>query len=360
MKKYILGTAIALSLTACSSGGSGSNGNILRVVNEQVKHLDAKEVSFNNNTDNGLEAKDGDSIVFKGNKGLVGNNSKFKLFDNTISQDEFLTLLEDKNSLDEVYEKSTIGIKARGKDSFGFNDGTLRDDKNSTAMVAYEGGTIVNNKTIVGGMKAATNSTIINNKNLEGSIIATNNSTIINNGTLNGDIIINNSSNGSNKGIINVNNKNDLGITVNKNSQGINDKDININNYNGTGMVAMKGSKVINNQNININANNGIGMLATGKDSVAENNGTITINGENNYAMDAINGGTIINTQSGIIKLSGTITQNSNKVNGAGVNNTIGKTEFFSDNKGNTAFGIDSNSKVINHGKVIFRGGKSY
>ena len=288
-------------------------------------------------------------------------------------------------------------------------------DKKEIILVGEKTDSTISNKPAI----SAKNSTVTNeaNLNLSGkkvTAISGVNSNIINkaNITLNGegatalkgetDTVLKNKAleiSIQNNGNITLNGKNQTGILViSKNGKisGINKGTINVNGENGSGMKADgSGATIINNGNIKVSQNfiaetpdldprtqmskgmyilNGgtgtnnknievqgssIGMFADRKNSIATNNGTITLNGKNpqnddfvpTVGMASINGGKLVNEKNGKI-----ISNVNSSIAMYSENGTI-ENKGIIEMKGNDNDGIiGDNSNIINNGTIIGTG----
>ena len=288
-------------------------------------------------------------------------------------------------------------------------------DKKEVVLIGEKTDSTISNKPAI----SAKNSTVTNeaNLNLSGkkvTAISGVNSNIINkaNITLNGegatalkgetDTVLKNKAleiSIQNNGNITLNGKNQTGILViSKNGKisGINKGTIDVNGENGSGMKADgSGATIINNGNIKVSQNfiaetpdldprtqmskgmyilNGgtgtnnknievqgssIGMFADGKNSIATNNGTITLNGKNpqnddfvpTVGMASINGGKLVNEKNGKI-----ISNVNSSIAMYSENGTI-ENKGIIEMKGNDNDGIiGDNSNIINNGTIIGTG----
>lgn len=167
--------------------------------------------------------------------------------------------------------------------------------------------------------------------------------------------------NGINNNLINILSDNSYGIYANggdiSNAEGA---VINMKGNNSTGMHNDGGKLATNDGTINIGTinddgtisggNNSVGMKATGdNNSIAINNGTININGDNSIGMFA-DGGRVINSEEGFIRLNG----NNGivfKTKGDGLAEFYGTVEINGNNS--TVADSSEGGTVINKGTVI-------
>lgn len=165
---------------------------------------------------------------------------------------------------------------------------------------------------------------------------------------------------GSNTGIITADENGAVGVQAAGYAEIFNKETgmINVSN-NGTGMISTLGAKVINKGNISV-TDSGVGMIAdginsSGKESIAVNQGTITLDKTEKYnpdealiGMGAYNGGKIINAK------GGTITVN------AGTGMYFDKQSSFENNGKivlNDGIGIMGTGVTVNNGGTIIVNG---
>lgn len=351
-----------------------------------------------------------------GNRGLVASNSgvarNFGLVNNgkglSLYAESNGTVINEETGRVTSSSKTGIYIKALGT---GINKGKI-ENKGSNGAIVTIGGTFTNEETGViensgeygvrvgygtdGDVKGI-NSTVINK-----GIIRNNgkNGVFIETGTSNfngNTITLSSAFMNEESGIIE--NNGDIGITVrgnltqnigdlnlesyavnkgtirNKGNQGMHTAGgIIVNSSTGkienTGNYRMYGedhSTVINEGKLAIDGN-GQTAIYVDDSSIAINKGEITVNGNNNKAMLAKAGATIINDETGIIKLEGKngiglyATGTGSKIENKGTiilsnNNEIkGNQENKTDAKGNTAIKLEAGAAFVNSGEFKVEG----
>lgn len=351
-----------------------------------------------------------------GNRGLVASNSgvarNFGLVNNgkglSLYAESNGTVINEETGRVTSSSKTGIYIKALGT---GINKGKI-ENKNHNGAIVTIGGTFTNEETgviensgeygvrvgygtdedVKGINSTAINKGIIRNTRDYGVYVETGKSNFNGNTTILSSTFINEES-----GIIENNGKygvfvkgdatqniGDLkleshainkGTIRNKGSHGMHTSGgIIINSSTGkienTGDYRMYGedhSTVINEGKLAIAGNNQTAIYVDDS-SIAINKGEITVNGNNNKAMLAKNGATIINDETGIIKLEGTngiglyATGTGGKIENKGTiilsnNNEIkGNQENETDAKGNTAIKLEAGAAFVNSGEFKVEG----
>lgn len=164
----------------------------------------------------------------------------------------------------------------------------------------------------------------------------------------------------TNKGTIIVKNGS-TGITTSKVDENttsytdiINEGVIEVSGDNSTGMQANDNRKVVNNGDILVNAGKFTsGMKAYGKNALAENNKNLTIIGDGintSNGMIAQNGGKVVNGKDGVVKASGKTTSAMSASGKGSVAENNGKIELY-----NNAIGmkIEKDGIGINSGSIV-------
>lgn len=351
-----------------------------------------------------------------GNRGLVASNSgvarNFGLVNNgkglSLYAESNGTVINEETGRVTSSSKTGIYIKALGT---GINKGKI-ENKGSNGAIVTIGGTFTNEETgviensgeygvrigydtdgdVKGINSTAINKGIIRNNGKNGVFIETRTSNFNGNTITLSSAFMNEES-----GIIE--NNGDIGITVrgnltqnigdlnlesyavnkgtirNKGNQGMHTAGgIIVNSSTGkienTGNYRMYGedySTVINEGKLAIAGNNQTAIYVDDS-SIAINKGEITVNGNNNKAMLAKGGATIINDETGIIKLEGTngiglyATGTGSKIENKGTiilsnNNEIkGNQENETDAKGNTAIKLEAGATFVNSGEFKVEG----
>ena len=351
-----------------------------------------------------------------GNRGLVASNSgvahNFGIINNGKGQSLYAesngTVINEETGRVTSSSKTGIYIKALGT---GINKGKI-ENKGSNGAIVTIGGTFTNEETGViensgeygvrvgygtdGDVKGinsiAVNKGIIRNTRDYGVYVETRKSNFNGNTTILSSTFINEES-----GIIENNGK--YGVSVkgdatqnigdlkleshainkgtirNKGSHGMHTSGgIIVNSSTGkienTGNYRMYGedhSTVINEGKLAIDGN-GQTAIYVDDSSIAINKGEITVNGNNNKAMLAKAGATIINDETGIIKLEGKngiglyATGTGSKIENKGTiilsnNNEIkGNQENKTDAKGNTAIKLEAGAAFVNSGEFKVEG----
>lgn len=134
----------------------------------------------------------------------------------------------------------------------------------------------------------------------------------------------------------------------------INEGVIEVSGDNSTGMQANDNRKVVNNEDILVNAGKYTsGMKTAGKNALAENNGNLTINGDKkntSNGMLAQNGGKVVNGKDGVVKASGKTTSAMSASGKGSVAENNGKIELY-----NNAIGmkIEKDGIGINSGSIV-------
>lgn len=134
----------------------------------------------------------------------------------------------------------------------------------------------------------------------------------------------------------------------------INEGVIEVSGDNSTGMQANDNRKVVNNGDILVNAGKFTsGMKAYGKNALAENNKNLTIIGDGintSNGMIAQNGGKVVNGKDGVVKASGKTTSAMSASGKGSVAENNGKIELY-----NNAIGmkIEKNGIGINSGSIV-------
>lgn len=411
-------------------GSFGINNGIIE--NEKRNGMGTSDgaTSINNgiirNKDNfGMQASGEGSVAINnekgiientGNRGLVASNSGVAHNFGIINNGKGQSLYADSNGTvineetGRVTSSSTTGIyiKALGT---GINKGKI-ENKGSNGAIVTIGGTFTNEETGViensgeygvrvgygtdGDVKGinsiAVNKGIIRNTRDYGVYVETGKSNFNGNTTILSSTFINEES-----GIIENNGK--YGVSVkgdatqnigdlkleshainkgtirNKGSHGMHTSGgIIINSSTGkienTGDYRMYGedySTVINEGKLAIDGDSQTAIYVDDS-SIAINKGEITVNGNNNKAMLAKGGATIINDETGIIKLEGTngiglyATGTGSKIENKGTiilsnNNEIkGNQENETDAKGNTAIKLEAGAIFVNSGEFKVEG----
>lgn len=351
-----------------------------------------------------------------GNRGLVASNSgvahNFGIINNGKGQSLYAesngTVINEETGRVTSSSKTGIYIKALGT---GINKGKI-ENKGSDGAIVTIGGTFTNEETgviensgqygirvgyntdgdVKGINSTAVNKGIIKNNRDYGVYVETGTSKFNGNTTILSSTFINEES-----GIIENNGK--YGVSVkgdatqnigdlkleshainkgtirNKGSHGMHTSGgIIINSSTGkienTGNYRMYGedySTVINEGKLAIDGDSQTAIYVDDS-SIAINKGEITVNGNNNKAMLAKGGATIINDETGIIKLEGTngiglyATGTGSKIENKGTiilsnNNEIkGNQENETDAKGNTAIKLEAGATFVNSGEFKAEG----
>ena len=134
----------------------------------------------------------------------------------------------------------------------------------------------------------------------------------------------------------------------------INEGVIEVSGDNSTGMQANDNRKVVNNEDILVNAGKFTsGMKAYGKNALAENNKNLTIIGDGintSNGMIAQNGGKVVNGKDGVVKASGKTTSAMSASGKGSVAENNGKIELY-----NNAIGmkIEKDGIGINSGSIV-------
>lgn len=353
------------------------------------------EISKGTATNNGtVEAKDG-AIGIYVNGGNIQNSGKIVASGlNTdgvrIEKGNFIT---DENSVIEVKGNDKItsgkseasGIKVNGTSNF-VNQGTI--NVTGTADGTYSGyqakGININSSTATAenqeiiavdrnGIGVGTKGVFTNNGGIKvsGSGIGIN---VIDSGdAINNEIIetdgksygiqVSASGTATNEGTIIVKNGS-TGMTTAKvtgdktsYTDVINSGIISVSGDNSTGMQANDNRKVINNKDISVNAGKFTsGMKAYGNNALAENNGTLTITGDNvntSNGMIAQNGGKIVNEKDGTVVASGKTTSAMSASGENSIAENSGKLEIY----GNTiGMKLEKDGIGINSGDILGNG----
>lgn len=411
-------------------GSFGINNGIIE--NEKRNGIETNDgaTSINNgiirNKDNfGMQASGEGSVAINnekgiientGNRGLVASNSgvarNFGLVNNgkglSLYAESNGTVINEETGRVTSSSKTGIYIKALGT---GINKGKI-ENKGSNGAIVTIGGTFTNEETgvienngqygvrigydtdgdVKGINSTAINKGIIRNTRDYGVYVETGKSNFNGNTTILSSTFINEES-----GIIENNGK--YGVSVkgdatqnigdlkleshainkgtirNKGSHGMHTSGgIIINSSTGkienTGDYRMYGedySTVINEGKLAIDGDSQTAIYVDDS-SIAINKGEITVNGNNNKAMLAKGGATIINDETGIIKLEGTngiglyATGTGSKIENKGTiilsnNNEIkGNQENETDAKGNTAIKLEAGAAFVNSGEFKVEG----
>ena len=411
-------------------GSFGINNGIIE--NEKRNGIETNDgaTSINNgiirNKDNfGMQASGEGSVAINnekgiientGNRGLVASNSgvarNFGLVNNgkglSLYAESNGTVINEETGRVTSSSKTGIYIKALGT---GINKGKI-ENKGSNGAIVTIGGTFTNEETgvienngqygvrigydtdgdVKGINSTAINKGIIRNTRDYGVYVETGKSNFNGNTTILSSTFINEES-----GIIENNGK--YGVSVkgdatqnigdlkleshainkgtirNKGSHGMHTSGgIIINSSTGkienTGDYRMYGedySTVINEGKLAIDGDSQTAIYVDDS-SIAINKGEITANGNNNKAMLAKGGATIINDETGIIKLEGTngiglyATGTGSKIENKGTiilsnNNEIkGNQENETDAKGNTAIKLEAGAAFVNSGEFKVEG----
>ena len=411
-------------------GSFGINNGIIE--NEKRNGIETNDgaTSINNgiirNKDNfGMQASGEGSVAINnekgiientGNRGLVASNSgvarNFGLVNNgkglSLYAESNGTVINEETGRVTSSSKTGIYIKALGT---GINKGKIENKGSNGAIVTIDGtftneetGVIENNGQygvrigydtdgdVKGINSTAINKGIIRNTRDYGVYVETGKSNFNGNTTILSSTFINEES-----GIIENNGK--YGVSVkgdatqnigdlkleshainkgtirNKGSHGMHTSGgIIINSSTGkienTGDYRMYGedySTVINEGKLAIDGDSQTAIYVDDS-SIAINKGEITVNGNNNKAMLAKGGATIINDETGIIKLEGTngiglyATGTGSKIENKGTiilsnNNEIkGNQENETDAKGNTAIKLEAGAAFVNSGEFKVEG----
>lgn len=393
---------------ATNDGATSINNGIIR--NKDYFGMQASgEGSVAINNEKGI-------IENTGNRGLVASNSgvarNFGLVNNgkglSLYAESNGTVINEETGRVTSSSKTGIYIKALGT---GINKGKI-ENKNHNGAIVTIGGTFTNEETgviensgeygvrvgyvtdgdVKGINSTAINKGIIRNTRDYGVYVETGKSNFNGNTTILSSTFINEES-----GIIENNGK--YGVSVkgdatqnigdlkleshainkgtirNKGSHGMHTSGgIIVNSSTGkienTGNYRMYGedySTVINEGKLAIDGDSQTAIYVDDS-SIAINKGEITVNGNNNKAMLAKGGATIINDETGIIKLEGTngiglyATGTGSKIENKGTiilsnNNEIkGNQENETDAKGNTAIKLEAGATFVNSGEFKAEG----
>ena len=302
-----------------------NNGNISLEGKNQtgifVVSKNGKISGINNGTID-VKGENGSGMKSDGNGSTITNNGSIKVSQNFIPESDNLdprtqmskgmyilngsTGINNKNI--EV-QGSSVGMFSDGENSKAINKGTITlNGKNpendeyvpTIGMGALDGGILANDGKIISNINSST-------------VMYAENGTIVNNGSIemNGndnDGVIGDFSNITNNGSI-IGTGNDIAgmETSGKGFKAVNNKDITLTGEYNYGMGAIEGATAINEKNatISINGNNSIGMGAENFGSEVINKGNIKINGNNAAGMLAENGGKVTNEKDGKIFITG-------------------------------------------------------
>ena len=302
-----------------------NNGNISLEGKNQtgifVVSKNGKISGINNGTID-VKGENGSGMKSDGNGSTITNNGSIKVSQNFIPESDNLdprtqmskgmyilngsTGINNKNI--EV-QGSSVGMFSDGENSKAINKGTITlNGKNpendeyvpTIGMGALDGGILANDGKIISNINSST-------------VMYAENGTIVNNGSIemNGndnDGVIGDFSNITNNGSI-IGTGNDIAgmETSGKGFKAVNNKDITLTGEYNYGMGAIEGATAINEKNatISINGNNSIGMGAENFGSEVINKGNIKINGNNAAGMLAENGGKVTNEKDGKIIITG-------------------------------------------------------
>lgn len=343
----MIGVGNGSKITNSSKGTINVSGSSVGMFTKNGKAINDGTINIESNIPNdGKKYKAPVGMVADG-KGTATNNGSIKVAQTFIPESDDLdprtqmskgmyilngsTGINNKNI--EV-QGSSVGMFADGENSKAINKGTItlsgKDPENDNyvptiGMGALDGGILTNDGKIVSDINSSTamyaeNGTIVNNGSIE----------------MNGDDndgIIGDFSNITNNGSITGTGNDITGMeTSGKGFKTVNNKEITLTGEYNYGMGAIEGATAINEKNaiISINGNNSIGMGAEDFGSEVINKGNIEINGNETAGMLAENGGKATNDFGGEISIKG--------------NNNVGILSY------------NSNTQAINNGDIKLEG----
>ena len=225
-----------------------------------------------------------------------------------------------------IVERNGIGVGTKGTFT---NNGGIKVSGSGIGINVIDSGNAINNEIIEAdgksyGIQVSAKGTVTN----KGTIIVKNGSTGITTSKVDG----------------NTTSYTDI----------INEGVIEVSGDNSTGMQANDNRKVVNNGDILVNAGKFTsGMKAYGKNALAENNKNLTIIGDGintSNGMIAQNGGKVVNGKDGVVKASGKTTSAMSASGKGSVAENNGKIELY-----NNAIGmkIEKDGIGINSGSIV-------
>lgn len=225
-----------------------------------------------------------------------------------------------------IVERNGIGVGTKGTFT---NNGGIKVSGSGIGINVIDSGNVINNEIIEAdgksyGIQVSAKGTATN----KGTIIVKNGSTGITTSKVDG----------------NTTSYTDI----------INEGVIEVSGDNSTGMQANDNRKVVNNGDILVNAGKFTsGMKAYGKNALAENNKNLTIIGDGintSNGMIAQNGGKVVNGKDGVVKASGKTTSAMSASGKGSVAENNGKIELY-----NNAIGmkIEKDGIGINSGSIV-------
>lgn len=234
------------------------------------------------------------------------------------------TIAENKGTI--IVERNGIGVGTKGTFT---NNGGIKVSGSGIGINVIDSGNAINNEIIEAdgksyGIQVSAKGTVTN----KGTIIVKNGSTGITTSKVDG----------------NTTSYTDI----------INEGVIEVSGDNSTGMQANDNRKVVNNGDILVNAGKFTsGMKAYGKNALAENNKNLTIIGDGintSNGMIAQNGGKVVNGKDGVVKASGKTTSAMSASGKGSVAENNGKIELY-----NNAIGmkIEKDGIGINSGSIV-------
>lgn len=233
-------------------------------------------------------------------------------------------IAENKGTI--IVERNGIGVGTKGTFT---NNGGIKVSGSGIGINVIDSGNAINNEIIEAdgksyGIQVSAKGTVTN----KGTIIVKNGSTGITTSKVDG----------------NTTSYTDI----------INEGVIEVSGDNSTGMQANDNRKVVNNGDILVNAGKFTsGMKAYGKNALAENNKNLTIIGDGintSNGMIAQNGGKVVNGKDGVVKASGKTTSAMSASGKGSVAENNGKIELY-----NNAIGmkIEKDGIGINSGSIV-------
>lgn len=343
-----------INIASGSSDIATTNNGIIKAINNGGKGVEIVSIQsgkFVNNGTIGINGTGGKGINITGANVKTENNG-------TIEVNGGASGVVVSNDSAYFVNNETGKIIATGENSKGIeitkgtaeNKGTIIVERNGIGVGTK--GTFTNN----GGIKVSGSGIGIN---VIDSGNAINNEIIEADGKSYG-IQVSAKGTATNKGTIIVKNGS-TGITTSKvdgNTTSytdiINEGVIEVSGDNSTGMQANDNRKVVNNGDILVNAGKFTsGMKAYGKNALAENNKNLTIIGDGintSNGMIAQNGGKVVNGKDGVVKASGKTTSAMSASGKGSVAENNGKIELY-----NNAIGmkIEKDGIGINSGSIV-------